>query len=99
METYSNDSKLDGPVVLKFGAVWCAVCKSSDKNVEKLETEFDGVKVVHIDVDDYPEMAQKYAIKMLPTLVFLKDDKEVNRINGKVLIEAMRKSFRDLKFS
>ena len=92
VENFQNE----GLVVIKFSAVWCGPCKRLEPTISKLESEFSDAKVVRVDVDDNPEIAQKYKVRSLPTLLFLKDGEEVNRVIGLSLIEPLRKIFRDL---
>lgn len=64
----------DVPVLVDFYADWCGPCKMMAPVVEKLAEEFDGkVKVGKINVDDEPELAQKYRVVSIPTFLILKD--------------------------
>lgn len=83
-------------IVLKFGATWCGPCKQINSLLEKLEKEFPTINFMSIDIEDVPEITKKFKIKSLPTLVLLKEGKEINRINGLVLINSLRKAFNDL---
>jgi thioredoxin 1 len=98
MENYKTDINLsEGKLVLKFNAVWCGVCKSMEPFMDKMNQEFPDIKIYNVDIDDYPELTQKFSVKMLPTLVYLENGNETNRTNGKILISALRKAFRDLQ--
>jgi thioredoxin 1 len=74
--------------VYRFTAEWCGPCKMMTPTVERLVTEYNaegsGVEVVSIDVDadDNRELAAKYGVKSIPTLVFEKDGAEVDRTTG-----------------
>lgn len=81
---------------LKFGATWCAPCKLIEPKLEKMKEEFPQVQFRKIDVDDEYEMAEKYQIKSVPTVILLKDGLEVFRITGATLITPLRKAFSDL---
>lgn len=64
----------DIPVLVDFYADWCGPCKMMAPVVEKLAEEFDGkVKVGKINVDEEPELAQKYRVVSIPTFLILKD--------------------------
>jgi len=85
----------NGLFVLKFGAMWCAPCKAIEPSLKKLEAEHPGISFISVDVDEHPELAKKYRIRALPTVILLKDGKEAIRIDGAALITPLRKAFRD----
>jgi len=67
-----------------FSAVWCGPCHDQEPIVAEIHEEYEGrLHVEEIDVDQKPEMAQKYGIKAIPTLVFLdREGNEVDRLVG-----------------
>lgn len=94
--TNESDFKVSsGIVAVKFWATWCGPCKRMNPIVDKMESEFEFVKFLSIDVDQVPSIAQRYKIRALPTLIILKNGKEINRINGLVLTSPLRKAFRE----
>jgi len=71
------------PVVVDFTAVWCAPCKMLDPVVSLLAQEWNGkVKVVKLDVDNYPELAMQYQVMGVPTLMLFVDGKPRERLTG-----------------
>lgn len=69
--------------VLDFWADWCPPCKIMEPVISELEKELtDKVSFQKIDVDENPEIAQKYGIMSIPTYVILKDDAEIDRLIG-----------------
>jgi thioredoxin 1 len=61
------------PVLVDFFAEWCAPCKAMAPALEQLAVELKGkLKVVKLDVDQNPEVTQKYAIRAMPTLMLFK---------------------------
>lgn len=73
------------PVLVDFSATWCQPCRAIAPLVDQLATEYEGrVKVTALDIDESPGVAAKYLIRGVPTLLVLKDGKEVNRQVGAV---------------
>lgn len=63
--------------ILKFEADWCNPCKKLTIELEGLDFPID-----RINVESSPELTNKYMIRSVPTLVFIKDNEEVDRITG-----------------
>lgn len=73
------------PVLVDFWADWCAPCHQIAPLIEELADEFEGrARVAKIDVDANPGLAQTYAIRSIPSLLFFKDGKVVDQIAGVV---------------
>jgi len=71
------------PVLIDFYADWCGPCRLQSPIVEELARRMgDQVEVQKINVDDNMEMANKYRIYVVPTLIIEKDKKEIRRIEG-----------------
>lgn len=68
--------------LLKFEAPWCNQCKALNSTLEKVMKDFSDVTLKIVDCDE--DIAQKYNIRNLPTLVYLKNNEEVGRIFGAV---------------
>lgn len=100
MLSISNELDLNvnhGLYAIKFWATWCGPCKVYGPIVSKLDEEFENITVFSVDVDQVPELAQKFKIKSLPSLILIKDGKEVERIIGATSITPLRTKFRDLE--
>lgn len=65
----------DVPVLVDFWATWCMPCKMLAPTIEELAKEADGYKVGKVDVDKEPELAQKYRIMSIPTVLVFKNGK------------------------
>ena len=71
------------PALVDFFASWCGPCKMLTPEVEALGTEYQGkALVVKVNVDDLPELASKYSVMSVPTLLILKNGQEVSRLVG-----------------
>lgn len=81
--------KCNEPVLLDFWAQWCAPCRMLSPAVDEVADEIEGIKVGKINVDDEPALAAKFNVMSIPTLVVIKDGKEVNRSTGVIPKEAI----------
>jgi thioredoxin 1 len=71
------------PVVVDFWAEWCGPCHMITPAVQQLAGEFEGRAIVaKLNADDYPEILGRYGIMGIPTLIYFRGGKEVDRVIG-----------------
>ena len=68
--------------VKKFYAEWCGPCKMLTPIMEHVQTKFTDVSFESINIDSQFEVAQKYFVRSVPTVIIEKDGKEVQRFAG-----------------
>lgn len=74
-----------GLIMIDFWAVWCGPCRIIAPTVEELSKEYSGkVKVMKLNTDENPEIASKYKIMGIPTLMFFKDGQKIDQVVGAV---------------
>ncbi len=73
----------DVPVLIDFWATWCGPCKMISPIIDQVATEMAGsAKVGKVNVDEAAALATRYGVRNIPTLVFIKNGEEVDRITG-----------------
>ncbi len=73
-----NNDTAKGKVLVDFFATWCGPCKMLAPIVEKVASEHEDITVLKIDVDEVPDVAAKYGIRSIPTLILFEDGKAVD---------------------
>lgn len=88
-EVVGNDYTL-----VDFYADWCGPCKMLAPILEELKDE---IKIIKINVDENDEVAMKYGVMSIPTLVFFKEGKEVHKMVGFSNKEALLDIIKEMK--
>ena len=80
----------DRPVLVDFWAAWCAPCRMIAPTVAQVAEKYaETARVVKLNVDENPNVPQKYGIKGIPTLIIFKNGKEEERVVGATTKEAI----------
>jgi len=86
-EVLSSDKK----VIIDFYATWCVPCQMLSPVLEEVAVENSDIKLVKIDVDQNEELAYKYGISAMPTIIVMENGEEINRSIGVISKEDILK--------
>jgi thioredoxin len=79
----------DKTVLVDFWASWCGPCKMLSPVIEEIADERSDIKVGKVNIDEHPELAQKYGVMSIPTVLVIKDGEEANKSVGAVPKKAL----------
>jgi len=75
--------KENEPILVDFWAEWCPPCRALSPVIEELAQEYQGkIRFGKINVDEARDVAMKFGIRSIPTLILFKDGKKINELNG-----------------
>ncbi len=71
---------LAGPVLLEFGTSWCGFCRAAQPHIARATDAHPGVRHLRIEDGRGRRLGRSFAVKLWPTLVFLRDGREIERL-------------------
>lgn len=90
-------TKAKGLVLVDFFATWCGPCKMMAPAIERLAESYKGkVTIGKLDVDENPDVAGKFEIQSIPTIIFFKDGEMVDKLVGFQSEESLKKKIESL---
>ena len=96
-DNFKEEIISEKPVVLDFWAEWCGPCKRLlpvfSEVAEKMSNQ---VKFMKVDVDNMQEVAAEYQVMSIPTLIFIKDGQELDRIVGAPSKDSLENKINDI---
>lgn len=85
-----NELVGEGRVLVDFFATWCGPCKMLSLVIEKFDKK-NNIPIIKVDVDECEEVASKYKIFSVPTLIIFENGKEIKRKTGYMGLEELEK--------
>lgn len=85
MDEFSDafDTIGDRMLIINFCAEWCAKCKATDPQLQKLATAYEReVLFIKVDVDKFEDLSERYDVKKVPTFVYIRDRKTIDVTTG-----------------
>ena len=87
----------DIPVLVDFYADWCGPCKMVGPLLEDMAPKYDGkAKICKLNIDEHADLARKYKVMSIPTLLFIKDGETVERVSGSLPQAALEEKLNNL---
>lgn len=103
MLKYANDRDFDEIVkgskplvMIDFFATWCGPCTKLHPVLEKLAAASDAYDIVKVDIDENPDLADKFNVSAVPTLLIFKDGKSISRSEGYYDFETLKAKLDEL---
>jgi len=84
----------DKPILADFWAEWCAPCKMMAPVLHELAQDWKGrLTVIKVDTEKKPQLAGRFGISAIPTLILFKGGREIHRLSGALPLPQLKKEF------
>lgn len=93
---FDNFLKEDGVMVLYFFATWCGPCVSFKPIFEKVSSDLKNVNFIKINVDEQRDLAIKYNVSAIPTIIFIKNGNPVFSNTGTMSEDSLKKKIESI---
>lgn len=88
-----NDTSTNNNFIIDFYADWCAPCRVTSSNIDKFANAHPEVDIYKVDVENIPEIAEKYDVLSLPTILQIKNGEIVWRHTGLMTVKDLEDKF------
>jgi len=96
-EKFDEIISSETPYIVDFWAPWCGPCRMIAPILEEIANEMkESIKILKVNVDEYPELAQRFGIMSIPTLLFFKKGEIKGKIIGAVPKKEILKKIKEL---
>lgn len=91
-QSFADTLRADGkPVLVDFSATWCQPCKALAPTIDAVAGEYSGrLRVYKVDIDQAGDTAAQFGVSSVPTCIFFRDGKEVDRFIGNEDLRSVR---------
>ena len=79
---FDADLKSNPLVLVKFTGTWCPPCKAMQPTIDKLSADRSDLLVLSVDVDNQQQVAQRFGIRAIPTLIAFRDGRPIGQLVG-----------------
>jgi thioredoxin 1 len=81
-QEWTDALQAPGTLLVKFTAPWCAPCKAIEPHLARLEQQPDTPPLLRVDVEAAPDLAARYGVRAMPTLMLLRDGEPLATVVG-----------------